>query len=233
MALYWVALDSCPIYEQLQLEEALLRTDENSYCIVNKGSPPSIVMGISGKKRELVDELAAKEKSIPLIRRYSGGGCVVVDEDTLFISFIIGKEFYTAPLYPESIHRWAEDLYLSSWKIPGFALRENDYVIQEKKCGGNAQYLKKDRFVHHTTFLWKYCPTKMSLLLHPAKEPSYRKKRDHLDFLQPLHSHAKSVDYLIDAMKNELDKRFHLQEKKVEELHAFLDLPHRKSVTLV
>ena len=40
-----------PILEQLKMEEALLRSDNRNWCIINQGSPVSIVMGISGKKR--------------------------------------------------------------------------------------------------------------------------------------------------------------------------------------
>ncbi len=233
MPLHWVELDSYPIYQQLQLEEALLRTNEASYCIINKGSPPSIVMGISGKASELVDEIAAKKKKVPLIRRYSGGGCVVVDQNTLFISFIVGKDHYFDSFYPEAIHRWAENIYLRAWQIPGFSLRENDYVIHEKKCGGNAQYLKKDRFVHHTTFLLQFDPNLMSLLLHPAKEPSYRQKRDHLTFLEPMHPYVENEKWLIGQLKCELEKQFGVEEKELSELVPLLEIPHRKSVSFV
>ena len=36
-----------PVLQQLQLEEALLRADEENWCLVNCGSEPSIVMGVS------------------------------------------------------------------------------------------------------------------------------------------------------------------------------------------
>ena len=39
---------SHPILEQLQLEEALFRADQRNWCLLNSGSPPAIVMGISG-----------------------------------------------------------------------------------------------------------------------------------------------------------------------------------------
>ncbi|NGX54212.1 MAG: hypothetical protein K1000chlam4_00937, partial [Chlamydiae bacterium] len=42
-------LSGLPIFEQLQLEEALLRADEGNWCLINSGVPPAIVMGISAK----------------------------------------------------------------------------------------------------------------------------------------------------------------------------------------
>ena len=45
-----------------------------------------------------------------------------------------------------------------------FCLREHDYVINDRKIGGNAQTITKDRFVHHTSFLWNFDAKKMSYL---------------------------------------------------------------------
>src|SRR5690242_20055278 len=147
MTLHLLHLKSYPIWEQLQLEEGLLRTDNRNWCLINEGSPPAIVMGISGNLHELVNSEKAMAAQIPIIKRFSGGGTVVVDENTLFITFIFQKELH--PLsYPEPIMRLSETLYQEAFNHPHFSLRENDFVIGEKKCGGNAQYIKKERFLH-------------------------------------------------------------------------------------
>jgi lipoate-protein ligase A len=41
--------------------------------------------------------------SIPVIKRFSGGGTVIVDENTLFVTFVCDDEFlneYKTKLYP-------------------------------------------------------------------------------------------------------------------------------------
>ena len=81
-----VCLDSVPIYEQLQLEEALLRVGRGNWCLINTGSPPAVVMGISAVAHEVVD--CTKVQGIPLIRRFSGGGTVIVDPNTVFFTLI-------------------------------------------------------------------------------------------------------------------------------------------------
>ncbi len=44
------------IFEQLRLEEALLRSDGRNWCLLNVGQePPSIVMGISGVPEKLLN----------------------------------------------------------------------------------------------------------------------------------------------------------------------------------
>ena len=99
MKIHWLFLDEKrSIYEQLLLEEALLRNDSRNFCIVNKGSSPAIVMGISGKAQELVDLAKAQSLQIPIIKRFSGGGTVIVDHNTLFVTFIFQKRSVIFPL---------------------------------------------------------------------------------------------------------------------------------------
>ena len=58
--------------------------------------------------------------------------------------------------YPEEIMRWSAEIYRDV--IPQFHLRENDYVLGNLKFGGNAQYICKESWIHHTTLLWDYDP---------------------------------------------------------------------------
>lgn len=225
--LHWIELNNVPIFEQLQLEEALLRTDTRSFCLVNRGSPRSIVLGISSQAEDLVHVERAKQDGIPLIKRFSGGGTVIVDEQTLFITFIMAKEDLDVPAFPEPILRWSGHLYQEAWGIPEFALKENDYVIGEKKCGGNAQYIKKDRWVHHTSFLWNFSEANMEYLKMPNKRPAYRKDRDHKEFLTTLSANGKHPDELVENLKKSLVKRLYIQPFDLKNWEA---PPHRQAV---
>lgn len=218
------------ILNQLFLEEALLRADDENWCLINQGSPPAIVLGISSKKEELLDLSLLAEKPIPLIRRFSGGGTVVVDENTFFVTFIMGKTVEVA-MQPQAIMQWTEKLYKPVFS--GFTLRENDYVWGDKKFGGNAQYLRKERFLHHTTFLWDFDAEKMAYLHNPQKAPLYRQKRSHGEFLCTLRPHFPSQEALLDQLLLSLKNHFSVEEIKKEELTSLLQRPHRKSTTLL
>lgn len=206
MTFHILHLKNYPIYDQLQLEETLLRTSNDNWLIINEGSTPAIVMGISGKKEELV----CPQNPFPLIKRFSGGGTVIVDENTLFATFICNKSLHDFPAYPEPIMRWTESIYQKVFNHPEFALRENDYVIGPHKCGGNAQYIKKDRWLHHTSFLWDYSPHLMQYLLHPKKAPPYRQNRTHTDFLCKLKDHFPCKTTFIQNIQSTLNKPFSL-----------------------
>lgn len=208
MAFFLLRLPSFPIRDQLRLEEALLRHTTDNWCIINEGSPLTIVMGISGKEEELVDCAKASREGIPLIKRFSGGGTVIVDENTLFVTFICQKTLHSFAPYPEPIMRWTENLYKRAFNHPSFSLRDNDYALGDKKCGGNAQYIKKERWLHHTSFLWDYQEANMSYLLHPKKTPSYRQGRAHSDFLCKLKETFPCKQTLIDQIVSSLASEF-------------------------
>lgn len=131
--LFLIHLKGLSILDQLKIEEALLRTSNDSYCIINEGTSPAIVMGISGCSEELVDLERAKKDKIPVIRRFSGGGTVFVDEETLFISFILQKEMLSIPLFPSAILAWFENFYRPIFNRGDFALKENDFVFGERR----------------------------------------------------------------------------------------------------
>lgn len=113
-------LKNFPIFRQLQIEEALLRTSDENFCIINEGTPPAIVMGISGKLNELVHEERHSKNPIPIIKRFSGGGTVVVDTDTIFVSFLFQKDFHDFAPYPEPIMKWTEGFYQKAFDMPDF-----------------------------------------------------------------------------------------------------------------
>ncbi len=184
-------------------------------------------MGISGHAEAHLDMAAVKRDQIPVIKRFSGGGTVIVDENTLFITWIMAKRDVDIAAFPEPILRWSAELYNQAWQIPHFQLRENDYCIGEKKCGGNAQYIQKERWLHHTSFLWDYAEENMNYLRLPEKRPKYRKDRPHRDFLCRLKEYSSSPKALIDQIKEAIVKRLYICDF---DLRDWKEKPHRRSV---
>ena len=219
-----IHLKNTPIFDQLLLEEGLLRTRDDNWCIINEGSPRAIIMGISGKHEELVHP-SAFEQRIPVIKRFSGGGTVIADENTLFISFIFNKKAHDFPAYPEPIMRWTEALYTPIFNLKEFGVKGNDYTIGNLKCGGNAQYLRKHRWLHHTTFLWDYKASNMDYLLMPAHMPAYRKHRPHAEFVTRIADHLPSKKLFVDTLKRSLNAE--------EVAPPIIKTPHRISTQYI
>jgi len=184
-------------------------------------------MGISGKAEKLLDLDLVKRDNIAVIKRFSGGGTVVIDPLTVFVTLICNAKDCDVAVQPRPILEWTEALYRPLF--PSFALRENDYVFGDKKFGGNAQYIQKRRWLHHTSFLWDYDPEKMNYLLLPEKRPEYRKDRRHVDFLCKLRPLFPKKEMLVETLMEHFQKE--LKAKKVEfsQIRDVLNSPHRKS----
>lgn len=95
----------------LLLEEAVLRKGSSNWCVLELPAseaglahthavtrrlilaqgiaPPQIVMGISAKPHRVVNLAKARRRRLPALRRFTGGGTVVVDHNTLFVSLIM------------------------------------------------------------------------------------------------------------------------------------------------
>ncbi len=230
--IHLIELQQYPILEQLQLEEALLKTDNRQWCIINYGTSDAIVMGISGTQEKFVDSKKMTLNPIPVIRRFSGGGTVFVDRSTLFVTFICQSSVVGVPTQQQKILDWTKQLYEPVFG-DNFRLHENDYALLDLKFGGNAQYLRKDRWLHHTSFLWDFDQRKMDYLLVPDKMPKYRQKRSHAEFLCTLKDHFSDVDSIVRKIKTEVKRKFQVEEVDLTEAKKNLLHPHHKSTALV
>ncbi|KAG8463377.1 hypothetical protein KFE25_004888 [Diacronema lutheri] len=207
----WIRLRNVPLVRQLRLEEALFRAPSGTWVVTNTfGSAGyddagegeradgaerhvhAIAMGISGKPELLLDEALMRERRVPIVRRFTGGGTVVLDRGTLLVSLISGADALPAVRpFPHELMAWtAAELYapllapiLAPHARESFGLVEQDYCLGTRKCAGNAQAISGGRWVHHTSFLWDYSSEPMALLKVPARRPAYRGERSHEDFL--------------------------------------------------
>lgn len=224
-------LTNVPILEQLRIEEALLRADQGNWCLINTGAPPAIVMGISGKPHLLLDLEKVRRDQVQVIKRFSGGGTVYIDPQTVFVTLICNVADFSICSQPKPILEWTEKLYQPLFK--GFSACENDYVFGKRKFGGNAQYLQKGRWLHHTSFLWDYDPAKMEYLLLPEKRPNYRQDRSHTDFLCTLRPQFPKRDELVDSLYKHIKAFFKGEEVSEVFIQEILTKPHRKSTILL
>jgi lipoate-protein ligase A len=189
---------------------------------MNYGASPAIVMGPSGS----IDEV---EAALPVIQRFSGGGTVVVDEDTLFFSLVVQNSCLPCRAEPVALMEWMARLVAPAFRPYTMALKEHDFTIDDKKIGGNAQSFGMDRCVHHTSFLWSWSPERMGLLKVPSKQPAYRKQRGHEAFCHKLSEYFCSKQELAHALAQCLESRFSCRKASLQEACAIMEKPHRKT----
>ena len=221
-----VHLTPMPIFQQLQIEEALLRAGSGNWCLINHGTPPAIVMGLSGK----IEETVAEGVEIPIIRRFSGGGTVVVDEDTLFFTLIIEGSDLPCDKNPVDVMAWTGRLLSPAFMPQTLRVEEQDYVIDGQKIGGNAQSFSSSRVLHHTSFLWSWKEEMMNLLKLPTRQPVYRRQRRHDEFCRKLSMYFPSKERLLQAIEMSLAGAFVCRVGGRQQIEEILHRPHRKSL---
>ncbi len=227
IALNILEFDYLPIFEQLRIEEALLRSGEGNWCIINRGSDLAVVMGVSALPHEVVEIDRAKKMGASLIQRFSGGGTVVVDKETCFFSIILDEKELSSPNVHDTM-LWMHELLSPVFAPHLLTLEEQDFAVDDLKIAGNAQCFASKRVLHHTSFLWSWQEEAMSLLSIPKRQPVYRQERSHAQFCNRLSSYFASKDHFVEALKQRLEQLF--QICPVEKIGDVLSRPHRKAL---
>ncbi|XP_024539699.1 uncharacterized protein LOC9660133 [Selaginella moellendorffii] len=102
---------------------------------------------------------ASFKDNISVVRRASGGGTVIVDRDTMFVTLVCSSSF----VKPLAMTCWASKLYTDVFRdVTGFQM---DGFFERRAC--NRGFL-------HTSFLWDYNPANMNYLKFPPRVPAYR-----------------------------------------------------------
>lgn len=215
-----VELKKMPIFQMLALEEHLLEQPCENFLLINYGTPDAIVLGKSNDRHALVE----KETAVPLIRRFSGGGTVYVDQSTLFITWIISKDLSQAKCV-DTLFDWTLATLIKAHPNIGLDRAETDYVIGDKKVGGTAQYVKKDRILHHTSFLFDYSKEKLRVLKSPIKAPRYREGRSHENFLTTLNTYFSKMEDFVYPYLEELKGEFNIETTSMLDILTQLQKP--------
>ena len=149
-----------------------------------------VVLGRSNRPETEVDLGACSSDQIPVFRRSSGGGTVLVGPGCLCYSLVLplSESFRQAGISTvttQLMQRTAKGL---SEACPGIEVRGvSDLVYQGQKISGNAQRWVRNAFIHHGTILYDF-PLELieKYLQHPTREPEYRQSRSHRAFLENL-----------------------------------------------
>ena len=174
----------------LALDEALLLEAENQGGEVLRTwewTTPVVVLGAAGKLAEDVDEDACRRDGVPILRRSSGGGTVLLGKGCLCFSLVLAYDSAPELMHVASSYRYLLDLIAKALaaRIPGIEpAGTSDLALDGRKFSGNSQQRKRHHLLHHGTVLYDFDLDLVGRYLHlPSKQPDYRRQRQHGDFL--------------------------------------------------
>jgi lipoate-protein ligase A len=180
--------------ENLALDEALLLAAESGDGgeVLRLWEWPAlaVVLGSGGRLAEDVDEAACAADDVPILRRASGGGTVLLGRGCLLYTLVLRYERDPALNDIRSSYRFILGRI-------GQALTEgtdgaeqagiSDLTLAGRKFSGNAQQRKRSFLLHHGTLLYAFDLALVPRYLRePPRQPKYRGGRAHLAFLRNL-----------------------------------------------
>ncbi len=113
---------------------------------------PCIVVGKNQNTVEEINQKYCEEKGIKIVRRISGGGAVYHDLNNLNYTIIANEE--SSANFDFKAMSMPVIETLAEMGIKAEFTGRNDLVIDDAKFCGNAQYIKKNRVMHHGCILF-------------------------------------------------------------------------------
>lgn len=151
---------------------------------------PFIVLGRSSHYCQEIHVQQASQRSIPVVRRFSGGATVVVGSGCLLYSLLIRLDSAPGLRLLDVAHRFVMHRMLEAiLRIePTVCFRGTcDLTLLGRKFSGNSLRVGRNWMLYHGTLLLDMQLSLVDeLLKHPPREPDYRKGRSHADFLTNL-----------------------------------------------
>lgn len=196
--------------ENLALDEALLlHVDENpSRGILRtwEASNYFVVVGRSNAVGTEVNVDQCRAESVPIFRRSSGGGAVVIGPGCLAYALALPLTDAHRAGGVTSVTRTVMETIASGLRsvIPGVSVcGTSDLVVEDRKFSGNSQRWLRQAVLHHGTILFDFDVSRIGRLLKPpTRQPDYRLSRSHGDFVTNVPAQRDSLLKLLVAAWN-------------------------------
>lgn len=202
--------------ENLALDEALLLAAiAGGPSVLRLWEWPefAVVMGAGGKRDEEADVPRCEADGVPILRRGSGGGTVLLGRGCLLFSLVLPIDDHPdfADLHRSYRHIADRLEHAIASVVPNLTHDGiSDLVVNDRKVSGNAQQRKRTHILHHGTLLDHFDLLAIDRYVkHPPKMPDYRRDRKHADFVTNL---GVGIDRLRELLEAEFDAREELNE---------------------
>ena len=152
---------------------------------------PAVVLGASCRLAREVRVEACRADGVPIARRSSGGGTVVIGPGALSVTLVLPLDAEPAAFRAvDTAQRFVLDRVagaLRDFGPPVEMLGSGDLTVGGRKVAGSAQRRLRGHMMIHFSLLYDFdLPLIDRYLAMPPRQPSYRADRGHLDFVANL-----------------------------------------------
>ena len=206
------------------LDDYLLQTteDDDAPPILRlwELSRPAVIVGRSNRVEQNVNVTACRADGVPIIRRSSGGGTVLLGPGSLVYSLILRVDSGSRLVDIDSTTRLIMNRIRDALQslLPGVSCEGvSDLAINSLKVSGNSQRWLRRTVLHHGTFLYQFdLPLIERYLGTPERVPEYRVNRSHREFLRNI---PLSREALVGALVETWDARHSMPVPDLEAVH--------------
>lgn len=171
-----------------------------------------VVLGSGNDEALEVNLEACQEGSISVMRRYGGGGTVVLYPGCVVVSLGCWvKEQFQNTLYFSLINQAVIDSLGVAWPNLNDLSQAgiSDITMGDKKIAGTSLFRSRNYLLYQASLLVDLDRELVSRVLrHPTKEPDYRHGRSHGDFLTSLMTAEPKISSATQVAR-ELKNNFH------------------------
>ena len=145
----------------------------------------AVIVGSLGDIPRQVHEDACLRDGVPIIRRLSGGGAVVVARGCLNYSLVLSLDARPELRHVAQSYRLILGRIVDALDVPGLGIQGlSDLAIERRKISGSAQRRGRRALLHHGTFLYAFDIQSLERYLkEPDRQPAYRARRRHAAFV--------------------------------------------------
>jgi lipoate-protein ligase A len=191
--MHYLDLTLPTLAENLALDEALLLDAEaGGPEVLRLWQWPSyaVILGAGGRITDDVHAERCRADGVPLARRASGGGTVLLGPGCLLYSVVLAYARDPALTQIRPSYRFILSRMNSALSALAGGLDvcgSSDIAWLDRKVSGNAQQRKRTHLLQHGTLLYDFDLGRVAdYLKQPPRQPEYRRQRDHGDFLTNL-----------------------------------------------
>lgn len=179
--------------ENVALDEALLLAAEaggGEVLRLWEWPTPAVVLGAAGRLHDEIDVAACVADGVPIARRSSGGGSVLLGSGCMLFSLVLAFDRDPALADLHGSYRYILSRLSNGLSVQGttsFSLGLqgiSDLAMADRKVSGNAQQRKRTHLLHHGTILYAFDASRLARYLKfPPRQPAYRQGRPHQEFV--------------------------------------------------